>query len=129
MKKKPWGHKVVSIDTPDDCNTEVHVLVCANLPRDAQFRDIMGKVVPLVSDAVSSANPRPSGDIETVSASDFVSGWSDHRPQSPESSNFTLTKTGPSSAGLVFPSSEVLSLLYASLIWKADLPVTNFFRD
>ena len=84
MKKKPWGHKVVSIDTPDDCNTEVHVLVCANLPRDAQFRDIMGKVVPLVSDAIASANPRPSRDVETVSASDFVSGWSDYRPQSPE---------------------------------------------
>ena len=79
MKKKPWGHKVVSIDTPDDCNTEVHVLVCANLPRDAQFRDIMGKVVPLVSDAIASANPRPSRDVETVSASDFVSGWSDYR--------------------------------------------------
>lgn len=84
MKKKPWGNKVLSIETPEDCNTEVHVLVCANLPRDTQFRDIMGKVVPLVSDAIASANPRPSRDVETVSANDFVSGWGEYRPQSPE---------------------------------------------
>ena len=82
MKKKPWGNKVLSIETPDDCNTEVHVLVCANLPKDAQFRDIMTKVVPLVSDSVASANPRPSRDVETVSANDFVPSWND-RPSSP----------------------------------------------
>ena len=83
MKKKPWFNKILSIETPGDCNTEVHVLVCANLPRDAQFRDIMGMVVPLVSESVASANPHPSRDVETVSASDFVPGWTEFRPQSP----------------------------------------------
>ena len=94
MKKKPWGNKVLSIETPDDCNTEVHVLVCANLPRDAQFRDIMGKVVPLVSESVAAANPRPSRDVETVSASEFVPGWTEFVPGS-----FTETGYRPPSPG------------------------------
>jgi predicted RNA-binding protein YlqC (UPF0109 family) len=83
MKKKPWGNQVLSIDTPVECNFAVNVFVCANLPRDADFRSIMSSVVPMISGAIESANPRPSKEVETVSASEFMPGWSDFRPESP----------------------------------------------
>ena len=84
MKKKPWGHKVVSIDTPDDCNTEVHVLVCANLLGMRNFVTSWARLCPWFLMLLLSANPRPSRDVETVSASDSSQDGVTVIAQSPE---------------------------------------------
>jgi len=81
-KKRPWENQIVAIPPGEECNFDVRIFVCANLPRDTVFADTIKNILPLITKSVSPS-AGGSGGVETVSASDFIDGWSNFRPESP----------------------------------------------